>query len=114
MTNTLNTPIEALEMTYPLRIERYAVRHQSGGQGRYTGGNGIIRDYRFLEATQVTLLTERRASRPWGLGGGDAGLAGENRVDGMAIAAKVSLALQSGQVLSIATPGGGGWGRVDT
>jgi N-methylhydantoinase B len=69
MTNTLNTPVEALEMTYPFRVVEYAVRRGSGGAGLHHGGDGIIRSYEFLTGAAVTLLTERRRLAPWGLAG---------------------------------------------
>jgi len=109
MTNTLNTPIEVLEATYPLRIRRYQVRRGSGGDGGKKGGNGLSREYEFLAPAQVTLLTERRSHRPWGLLGGEAGLAGENRLNGRTLPAKVSLQLSTGDRLVIDTPGGGGY-----
>jgi N-methylhydantoinase B len=114
MTNTLNTPIEVLEAAYPLRITRYAVRRGSGGAGRRNGGDGLIREYQFLAPTQVTLLTERRHHRPWGLNGGLPGLAGENRLNGVQLPAKVTLTAQAGERLEISTPGGGGWGLPET
>jgi len=80
MTNTRNTPVEALETAYPLRVEAYALRRGSGGAGRHPGGDGIERRLRFLAPARVSLLTERRAARPWGLAGGGAGAAGENRL----------------------------------
>ncbi|MFV2056112.1 MAG: hydantoinase B/oxoprolinase family protein, partial [Thiohalomonadales bacterium] len=111
MTNTLNTPIEVLEMNYPLRISRYAVRRGSGGKGQYDGGDGILREFVFLRDTSVTLLTERRLHPPWGLAGGAAGLCGENKLNGRVIAGKISLMARKGDVLSIATAGGGAWGK---
>lgn len=110
MTNTLNTPIESLEMHYPLRVTRYEVRRDSGGAGRHAGGDGLVREFAFIRPATVTLLTERRRRRPWGLAGGTAGLAGENRLDGMLLPAKATFTAQPGQTLMIATPGGGGWG----
>ncbi len=110
MTNTLNTPVESLEMHYPLRIVRYQVRRGSGGQGRNSGGDGLIREYEFLAPTTVTLLTERRQYPPWGLNGGQPGQVGQNSLDGDVLSAKISFTAQTGQRLSVATPGGGGWG----
>jgi N-methylhydantoinase B len=110
MTNTLNTPIEVLEATYPLRIARYAIRRGSGGAGQRAGGDGLIREYRFLAAAQVTLLTERRRHRPWGIQGGLPGRAGENRLNGVRLPAKVAFAVNAGDRLEIHTPGGGGFG----
>ena len=112
MTNTRNTPIESLEMHFPLRIRRYAIRHGSGGVGRRPGGEGLVREFEFLEDTEVTLLTERRSHRPWGLQGGGAGAAGSNFLLAEALPAKVSLHARPGQRLVVNTPGGGGWGLV--
>ncbi len=114
MTNTLNTPIEVLESHYPLRIRRYAIRDGSGGQGRHRGGDGIIREYEFLQYAQCTLLTERRRHPPWGLQGGGDGAVGVNLLNGQTLAGKVSLKVQAGDVLTIKTPGGGGWGKAQT
>lgn len=112
MTNTLNTPVESLEMHYPLRVQRYAIRRGSGGEGQRRGGDGIIREYAFLKPTVVTLLTERRLHRPWGSHGGGAGEAGRNLLNGEALSPKQSRELQPGDVLRIETPGGGGWGKA--
>lgn len=115
MTNTLNTPVEALEHSYPFRIDRYAIRDGSGGEGKRRGGDGIIRSYRFLAPGAVSLLTERREIAPYGLHGGSAGKKGENILvrDGKAkkLTGKINLAVKAGDVLVIRTPGGGGWGR---
>jgi N-methylhydantoinase B len=110
MTNTLNTPIEVLEAAYPLRILRYAIRRGSGGAGWRAGGDGLIREYQFLAPAQVTLLTERRRHRPWGMQGGLPGLAGENRLNGVCLPAKLALDVRAGDCLEIRTPGGGGFG----
>ena len=115
MTNTLNTPIEALEYAYPLRILCYEIRHDSGGKGRFCGGDGIRRDIEALVDCQVTVLTERRESRPYGLAGGEPGQPGQNILirDGKEIPlpGKGTLQLKAGDVLSIRTPGGGGFGK---
>ncbi len=113
MTNTLNTPIEALEMTFPVRINRYEIRRGSGGEGLHRGGDGIIREYQFLKPAQVTILSERRNHAPWGLARGKSGEAGENRLNGKLLPAKTSLALQLGDVITIKTAGGGGWGSSE-
>jgi N-methylhydantoinase B len=113
MTNTLNTPIEVLEMNYPLRIRRYQVRRGSGGAGRRRGGDGIVREYELLAPASVTLLTERRRRGPWGLQGGAAGAPGENLHNGRSLPPKASLQLQSGDRLTLCSPGGGGWGAED-
>ncbi|MCW9013655.1 MAG: hydantoinase B/oxoprolinase family protein, partial [Gammaproteobacteria bacterium] len=109
MTNTLNTPVEALEMAYPVRINRYQIREHSGGNGRHRGGNGLIREYEFLMPTRVTLLTERRSHQPWGVNGAEPGQAGENLLDNNVLPAKISLRVETGQKLTIKTPGGGGY-----
>ncbi len=114
MTNTMNTPIEALEHAYPLRVEQYALRQGSGGEGLHRGGDGIIRSYRFLEKAQVSLFTERRKLPPYGLAGGGKGKLGENilihgrkrkKLDG-----KIVIKAEPEDQLIIRTPGGGGWG----
>jgi N-methylhydantoinase B len=115
MTNTLNTPAEALEYSYPLRVLRYEIRTGSGGKGRFTGGEGIRRDVQVLTEAQVTLLTERRRRVPYGLNGGHAGIPGQNLIlrDGneIPLPGKGSWELKAGDVLSIRTPGGGGHGQ---
>jgi len=113
MTNTRNTPIESLEMHYPLRLRRYAIREGSGGAGAQQGGDGVIREYEFLADTTVTLLTERRSHSPWGLAGGENGSAGINRFANETVAAKQCLTAHAGDRLTIETPGGGGWGKVN-
>jgi len=110
MTNTLNTPVEVLELNYPLRIGRYAVRKGSGGAGRTRGGDGVVRQYHFLQDAEVSLLTERRVIPPWGLEGGRPGRCGRNELDGEALPGKVQFRAKRGQVLTIETPGGGGYG----
>ncbi|NOX09601.1 MAG: hydantoinase B/oxoprolinase family protein [Gammaproteobacteria bacterium] len=110
MTNTLNTPIEVLEMNYPLRVWRYQLRRGSGGVGQHRGGDGLVREYEFLQPAQLTLLTERRRYSPWGLQGGEAGQVGVNLLDGVELPAKVSIKVDKGARLLIETPGGGGWG----
>ena len=109
MTNTLNTPIESLEMHYPLRMKRYELRLGSGGEGDHNGGDGVIREYEFLKTTTVSLLTERRTSRPWGLHGGGAGLSGINLLNEKVLPAKSVISVEQGDRISIFTPGGGGW-----
>jgi N-methylhydantoinase B len=111
MTNTLNTPIEVLEMNYPLRLRRYAVRRGAGGEGQRRGGDGLVREFEFLAPAEVTLLTERRTHAPWGVAGGGAGMAGENSLNGKPLPGKVMVSVVAGDRLTIATPGGGGWGR---
>jgi N-methylhydantoinase B len=117
MTNTLNTPIEALERAYPMRVLRYRLRRDSGGAGLARGGDGIERDVLMLEDVTVSLITERRASRPWGLQGGAPGCAGENWLlpggspSAVPLPDKVTTRLHAGDTLRVFTPGGGGWGR---
>ncbi len=113
MTNTLNTPIESLEMHYPMRITEYALRYQSGGAGLHPGGDGLVREYQFLDKAEITLLTERRSLAPWGLAGGSAGKAGRNTLNGKTVPGKFNMRVQSGDVLRIETPGGGGWGAAE-
>jgi N-methylhydantoinase B len=116
MTNTLNTPAEALEMQYPLRVRRFERAHETGGRGANAGGDGIVREIEALTACEGTVLSDRRLSRPYGLQGGDAAVAGENQIVRAAgsvtepLAGKARFALQAGDVLRIRTPGGGGWG----
>ncbi len=114
MTNTLNTPVESLEMHYPLRVRQYAVRQGSGGAGNNRGGNGVVREYEFLEPAQLSVLTERREFSPWGLQGGGQGAAGENLLNGERLPGKCSLAVKAGDRLLVRTPGGGGWGDPNT
>lgn len=110
MTNTLNTPIESLESHYPLRVHRYQLRRGSGGSGRFQGGDGLVRELEFLRPASFTLLTERRSYRPWGLSGGGAGQAGENRLNNAALPPKYTGEARCGDRLLIASPGGGGYG----
>jgi N-methylhydantoinase B len=109
MSNTLNTPVESLERATPLRIERYALREGSGGAGRHRGGDGVVRAYRVTEPCTVTLLTERRRHAPRGVRGGGSGAAGRNLLNGEPLAAKCRVALNVGDVVTIETPGGGGY-----
>jgi N-methylhydantoinase B len=119
MTNTLNTPIEALEAYYPFLITEYRVRRASGGRGRARGGDGLVRELRLLEAADVTLLTERRRFAPWGLAGGRPGRSGCNflvHATGRRrrLPSKINLRAERGDAIRIETPGGGGWGRSRT
>ena len=119
MTNTLNTPIESLEMKYPLRVNRYQVRTQSSGHGDFKGGEGLIREYTFLSPAHVTILSERRLQQPWGLSvsngpassdrGETSALPGENLLNGKPLGAKLSFEVSSGDVVCISTAGGGGY-----
>ncbi|HET9217724.1 MAG TPA: hydantoinase B/oxoprolinase family protein [Terriglobia bacterium] len=115
MTNSLNTPVEAFEHSYPAEILRYGLRHDSGGHGQSRGGDGVIREIRFLSRTQVTVLSDRRRFPPYGQNGGGDARAGRNairRVDGRVeeMPGKFTAWLEPGDVLLIETPGGGGWG----
>jgi N-methylhydantoinase B len=118
MTNSLNTPAEALEYAYPLRVRRYSYRPNSGGKGKFRGGDGLIREIELLADAQVTLLSDRRKFQPYGLAGGEPGetasavhLSGTNTKK---IGAKSSMLAKKGDVISIETPGGGGWGKSDS
>ena len=115
MTNTMNTPVEALEHAYPLRVKRYSIRRGSGGAGLHRGGDGIVREVEVLEDATVTLLAERRHRRPWGLAGGSPGKSGSDSVrrGGTArrVASKSRLDLKAGDSIEVRTPGGGGWGK---
>ncbi len=112
MTNTLNTPIEALEMTYPVRVTRYQLRRGSGGPGHHSGGDGLLREFQLLAPAHVTLLTERRRHAPWGVAGGGEGQRGENRLNGTPLPGKVAFEAATNDIVTIATPGGGGWGEA--
>ena len=110
MSNTRNTPIESLEHACPLRIDEYAVRRGSGGTGVHRGGDGVVRRYRALERCTVTLVTERRRHHPAGAAGGGDGACGVNLLNGTPIPAKCRMELNPGDVITVMTPGGGGWG----
>jgi N-methylhydantoinase B len=116
MTNTLNTPVEALEYAYPLRVLRYEIRQGSGGVGRFPGGDGIRRDIQVLTDAQVTLLTERRVGRPYGMCGGEPGVSGQNYLiskdEEKSLPGKGTFPLSAGDIISIRTPGGGGYGAL--
>jgi len=110
MSNTLNTPVEALELEFPLRVTTYAVRRGSGGSGRHRGGDGVIRELEALADMDYSLLTERRRHAPPGAQGGEPGAKGRNLIDGEELPAKARGSLARGQTLRIETPGGGGHG----
>jgi N-methylhydantoinase B len=117
MTNSLNTPTEALEYAYPLRVRRYSLRPGSGGEGKFRGGDGIVREIEVLTDCEVTLLADRRSRGPWGLAGGADGTPGKTSItrrDGSVepMPAKFSTRLRSGERITIETPGGGGWGKA--
>ncbi len=118
MTNTSNTPVEAMEFAFPLRLKRYALRRGSGGQGQHNGGDGLVRDVEFLSPARVTVLSERRRFAPPGHHGGHHGEPGENvlfrgGVEEVQLAGKETLDVEAGDILSIRTPGGGGWGAPE-
>jgi N-methylhydantoinase B len=110
MSNALNTPVEALELAYPLRVRRYELRGGSGGDGLQRGGDGVIRELEVLEACRLSLLTERRSHAPSGAAGGNPGEPGRNLLNGQALPPKVTRSLEPGDVVRIETPGGGGYG----
>ena len=121
MTNTRDTPVEALERALPLRVRRYSLREGSGGDGEFPGGDGIERELEVLEPVTVSLITERRSTAPWGLAGGDPGRPGENWLlpagdesAARALPDKVTVDLAPGDVVRVRTPGGGGWGTPPT
>jgi N-methylhydantoinase B len=119
MTNSLNTPAEGLEYAYPLRVTQYSLRKNSGGQGRYKGGDGIIREIELLTDAQVTLLADRRTRGPYGLNGGADGAPGKTEIlhnDGKreTLPGKTSVRLKKGERVRIESPGGGGWGRSNS
>jgi N-methylhydantoinase B len=111
MSNTLNTPIEALELEFPLRAVEYALRRGSGGAGRQRGGDGVVRELEALDEMRYSLITERRRHAPPGADGGEAGSPGRNLLNGDELPAKASGTLRPGDRLRIETPGGGGYGR---
>jgi N-methylhydantoinase B len=112
MSNTLSTPAEALELAYPLRVERHALRLGSGGLGEHRGGDGVVRELRVLEDCRLSLIGERRAHAPQGEQGGGEGLPGRNLLNGEELPAKATHALSKGDVVRVETPGGGAYGRV--
>jgi N-methylhydantoinase B len=120
MTNSLNTPVEALEYAYPFRVRRYSYRPASGGAGKFRGGDGLIREIELLADAQVTLISDRRKFQPYGLAGGEPGKSGvavylRAGVEGHAtqeVPAKSSLPAHKGDGVRIETPGGGGWGKL--
>jgi N-methylhydantoinase B len=114
MSNTLNTPAEALELSYPLRVERYELRTGSGGQGRHRGGDGVVREIRALERCRLSLIAQRRATAPRGARGGGDGSPGRSFLNGVELPAFANLDLEPGDVLRIESPGGGGWGEATT
>ena len=112
-TNSLNTPLEALESAYPLRVRRYAIRRNSGGAGQQRGGDGVICEIELLTDAQVTLLSDGRKIAPYGLAGGEAGQVGEAELisggRSKGLRGKLSIKAKAGDRIVIKTPGGGGW-----
>ena len=113
MTNTMNTPIEAFEMEYPMRVERYELLYDSGGSGKHRGGDGIVRSVRVLEPASLSLLTDRRRHPPQGAQGGEPGAVGENLLNDEELPAKVGRRLEEEDVVTVKTPGGGGYGQSE-
>jgi 5-oxoprolinase (ATP-hydrolysing) len=116
MTNTRITDPEVMEARYPVRLERFAFRRGSGGAGRWRGGDGLVRVYRFLAPLTVSLLTQRRDTRPYGMCGGEPGKAGRNRLrraqgDEEVVPGRATLQVEVGDLLIVETPGGGGFGK---
>jgi N-methylhydantoinase B len=117
MTNSLNTPVEALEYAYPFRVTEYSLRGGSGGRGEQKGGDGVVREIEVLTDADVTILADRRKTSPYGLSGGDAGKCGRSAVireNGAPeeLAGKTSVRLRRGERIRIESPGGGGWGKA--
>jgi N-methylhydantoinase B len=113
MSNTLNTPTEAFELEYPMRVERYELLYGSGGDGEHRGGDGIVRSVRVLEPASLSLLTDRRRHGPSGLEGGEPGRVGRNLLGDEELPPKVSREMEAGDIVTVETPGGGGYGRAD-
>ncbi len=113
MSNTRNTPVEALELELPVRVVEYAIRRGSGGAGRFPGGDGVVREVEALEPMTWSLITERRRHAPAGADGGGDGARGRNLVDGAEVPAKATGELAAGGRLRLETPGGGGFGAPD-
>jgi N-methylhydantoinase B len=112
MSNTLNTPIEALESEFPLRVERYELRYGSGGGGLHRGGDGLERTLRVLAPATLSILSDRRRHAPAGRRGGLPGLPGQNFLNCEALPSKATRLLAANDVVMIRTPGGGGWGEI--
>ncbi|HKA19072.1 MAG TPA: hydantoinase B/oxoprolinase family protein [Blastocatellia bacterium] len=115
MTNSLNTPAEAMEYAYPMRVRHYGIRHGSGGGGQFRGGDGVVREVELLTDARVTILSDRRTVAPYGLQGGKSGATGRtvliNETQERVLAAKDSIDAKAGDRIRIETPGGGGWGK---
>jgi len=117
MTNTLNTPVEALEYAFPFLVKEYSIRKGTGGGGRFKGGDGVVREIQLLSDAEVTMLSERRRYSPYGLWGGEPGVAGRNLLTKNGVRSerpgKFHEELNAGDVIRIETPGGGGYGRAE-
>ena len=113
MSNTLNTPVEAFELEYPMRVTRYELLYGSGGEGEHRGGDGVVRSVEVLEPASLSLLTDRRRHAPRGAEGGKPGRVGRNLLNGEELPPKTSRELQEGDVVTVETPGGGGYGRPE-
>ena len=113
MTNSLNTPAEALEYAYPLRVREYRLRRGSGGKGKQRGGDGVVREIETIVPARMSLLADRRKRGPYGLYGGSDGDPGLNRINTQSIPAKGSHEMKAGDRIRIESPGGGGWGTTD-
>lgn len=113
MSNTLNTPVEALELEFPLRVREYSLRRRSGGAGAHRGGDGVVREIEALEPIEWSLIAERRRHAPSGAGGGADALPGRDVAAGVPVAGKARGRLKAGQTIRIETPGGGGYGRIE-
>lgn len=111
--DALNTPIEALELEYTLRVERYELTYGSAGEGKYPGGDGIVRSLCLLEPATLSLFTDRRRHGPLDAYGGDSGKPGENLLNDEQLSAKETRELSPGDTVTIRTPGGGGWRRPE-
>ncbi len=117
MTNTLNTPVEALEFSYPFMVTEYSIRKNSGGKGKFSGGDGIVREIKLISDAEVTVLSERRKLAPYGLNGGSPGKPGKNIIyeneKKEIMPGKFNIFLKKGSIVRIETPGGGGYGKVN-
>jgi len=111
MSNTLNTPVEALELAYPVRVDRYELREGTGGEGRRRGGDGVVRELRVLDDCRLSIISERRRHAPRGTKGGGPGAPGRNLVNGEEVPSKVTRDLAAGDIVRIETPGGGAFGE---
>lgn len=111
MSNTRNTPVEVMELEHPIRLRKYELREGSGGHGIHRGGDGVVREYEALDEMEVSLISERRVHAPKGTNGGGSGRQGVNRVNDEVVGGRAAVSLSPGDVLTVETPGGGGWGE---